>query len=277
LRRASHGRTVEQILEAMVTPIDLALSAGLETHFSAEDAFRTEEDQLTRIVRAADRLGVHRVGLADTIGTATPNEVYRLVSMVRGEVSCSVGFHGHNDTGCAVANAYEAVRAGASHVDVSVLGIGERVGITPLGAFIARLIAARDTSLLGRYRLEQLASLERLVADRLGIPIPFNNCVTGSTAFVHKSGTHIKAMLNDPESYEAIAPEPFGLHRTLIYASPLTGKHAVASRAEQLGLSLDEGQIAELTARVKELAHDHELTDAAFDQMLRKRGGSGSG
>ena len=139
LREASHGRSIQQIIDAMGPPIELALAAGLETRFSAEDAFRSEEADLVAVYRAAERLGVHRVGAADTVGIATPRQVYALFHQIRRNVRCDLGFHGHNDTGCAIANAWEAVTAGAPHVDVSVLGIGERVGITSLGGFIARM------------------------------------------------------------------------------------------------------------------------------------------
>ena len=273
LRRASHGRDIEQVIDAMAPPIALALEAGLETRFSAEDAFRTSDEELLRVVVAAARLGVHRVGLADTIGTATPAEVHRLVSLVSQAVPCNVGFHGHNDAGCAIANAYEAVRAGASHVDVSVLGIGERVGITPLGGFLARLLTATDAPIAERYRLDRLPELEALVARCVGVDVPFNNCITGSTAYTHKAGTHIKAMIQDPASYEPIPPETFGVHRTLVIGSPLTGRHAVAHRARQLGLRLSPEAVIAVTTEVKELARQRELTDAALDQLLRKRSG----
>src|SRR5512137_1047227 len=127
LREASHGRSIQQIIDAMGPPVELALSAGLETRFSAEDAFRSEEADLLAVYRAAEALGVHRVGAADTVGIATPRQVFALFREIRRTLQVDIGFHGHNDTGCAIANAFEAVSAGATHVDVSVLGIGERV------------------------------------------------------------------------------------------------------------------------------------------------------
>src|SRR5512144_3271153 len=139
LRESSHGKSIQQIIDAMRPPIELALKAGLEVRFSAEDAFRSEEANLIAVYQAAEALGVHRVGIADTVGIATPRQVYALFRSVRRSVGYDIGFHCHNDTGCAIANASEAVAAGATHVDVAVLGIGERVGITPLGGFVARM------------------------------------------------------------------------------------------------------------------------------------------
>ncbi|MBN1609480.1 MAG: homocitrate synthase [Polyangiaceae bacterium] len=270
LREASHGRNVQQTIDVIGPPLERAIGAGLETRFSAEDAFRTDDAELLEVYRAVAALGVHRVGLADTVGIATPSEVRRRVARVREAVRCDIGFHGHNDTGCAVANAYEAIAAGATHVDVSVLGIGERVGITPLGAFVARMLSVAPDRVVGRYRLEQLAALERQVAEAMGVQIPFNNCVTGEVAFSHKAGTHLKAMLQDPTSYEAVSPELFGERRTFIVGSHLTGRHAVAHRARALGLQLDAQQAQAITLRIKQLADQHDLSDEEVDRVLRE-------
>ncbi|MDQ5851263.1 MAG: homocitrate synthase, partial [Chloroflexota bacterium] len=130
LREWSHGRTVEQILEEAATVIRMLQDAGVEVRFSCEDALRTERADLLRIYRAVDALGVDRVGIADTVGIATPREVEQLVRDVREAVQCGIEFHGHNDGGCAIANAFSALEAGATHIDTTVLGIGERNGIT---------------------------------------------------------------------------------------------------------------------------------------------------
>ena len=269
LREASHGRSIQQIIDAMGPPIELALSAGLETRFSAEDAFRSEEADLMEVYRAAERMGVHRVGAADTVGIATPRQVFALFREIRRTVKCDIGFHGHDDTGCAVANAWEAVAAGATHVDVSVLGIGERVGITPLGGFVARMYSLDPQGVGARYRLGQLRELERLVARVTGVEIPFNNPLTGATAYSHKAGMHLKAMLANTGSYEIIPPEAFGVARKLIVGSRLTGKHAVAYRAREIGLKFGEGELRTITARIKDMADRGELSEEEIDRVLR--------
>ena len=270
LRESSHGKTIQQIIDAMGPPIELALSAGLEVRFSAEDTFRTEESDLLLVYRAAARLGVQRVGLADTVGIATPRQVFTAVREVRRAVSCDVGFHGHNDTGCAVANAHEAVSAGATHVDVSVLGIGERNGITPLGGFIARMYSLDPQGVAQRYRLGQLRELERLVARVCCIEVPFNNYLTGETAYSHKAGMHLKAMTMNPGSYEIIPPEAFGLSRRLIVGSRLTGKHAIGYRAREIGITFGEGELKAITQRIKEMADQGTLSEEQIDKVLRE-------
>ena len=210
------------------------------------------------------------MGIADTVGIATPRQVYVLVREVRRAVRCDIGFHGHNDTGCAIANSFEALQAGATHVDVSVLGIGERVGITPLGGLVARLFSLEPQALGERYRLGQLRELERLVARVVGVEIPFNNSVTGETAYSHKAGMHLKAMMANPGSYEIIPPEAFGLSRKLIIGSRLTGRAAIAYRAREMGITFGESELKEITRRIKELADAGELSEAQIDRVLRE-------
>jgi homocitrate synthase len=270
LRETSHGKSIQQVIDAMGPPLELALSDGLEVRFSAEDTFRSEVPDLLAVYKAAERIGVHRVGVTDTVGIATPRQVYALVREVRHTVRCDVGFHGHNDTGCAVANSHEALAAGATHVDVSVLGIGERVGITPLGGLIARMFALDPETVAERYRLGQLRELERLVARVTGVEIPFNNCVTGETAFSHKAGMHLKSMMANPGSYEIIPPEAFGLTRRLILGSRLTGRHAIAYRAREMGITFGESELRAITRNIKELADKGELSEAQIDEVLRE-------
>ncbi|MFO0580876.1 MAG: homocitrate synthase [Anaeromyxobacter sp.] len=269
LRESSHGKSIQQIIDSIGPPVEAALAAGLEVRFSAEDAFRTDVTDLLAVYRAAEKLGVHRVGIADTVGIATPRQVYALVREVRSAVRCDIGFHGHDDTRCSVANAYEALAAGATHVDVSVLGIGERNGIVPLGGMIARLFSVEPQRVGERYRLGQLRELERLVARVCGIEIPFNNPVTGDTAFSHKAGMHLKAMTTNPGSYEVIPPEAFGLTRRLIVGSRLTGKHAIAYRAREMGITFGENELKALTRQIKELADKGELSEEQIDAVLR--------
>ena len=126
-------------------------------------------------------------------------------------MSCDIECHFHDDTGCSVANAHTALEMGATHVDVSVLGIGERNGITPLGAFLSRMVVTSPEYTKRKYNLKKLKAVETLVADLVEINIPFNNPVTGFCAFTHKAGIHAKAILNNPSTYEIINPEDFGL------------------------------------------------------------------
>jgi homocitrate synthase len=123
------------------------------------------------------------------VGCANPRQVYDLVRTLRGVVSCDIECHFHNDTGCAIANAYCALEAGATHIDTSILGIGERNGITPIGGLLARMYAADKEYIKTKYNLEKLRDLENIVAEAVNVSIPFNNYITGYCAFTHKVPT----------------------------------------------------------------------------------------
>jgi homocitrate synthase len=268
LRRFSHGREIAEIIDTALKVVSYVKSQGCEVRFSSEDSFRSDFDDLLSVYQAVDGLGINRVGLADTVGVATPHQVHDLVCSLRQHIRADIEFHGHNDTGCAIANSFAALEAGASHVDTSVLGIGERNGITPLGGLIARLYSV-DRALVRRYNLPALRDLENLVAGIVGIDIPFNNYITGITAFTHKAGVHAKAVLNNPETYEILNPHDFGLTRYVSIAHRLTGWNAIKARAEQLDLDLSERDLKEATAHIKALADQKPLALEDVDAVLR--------
>lgn len=198
LRQFSHGKDMSYIAQSAVEVIEYVKSHNIEIRFSSEDSFRSDLVDLLNIYRTVDKIGVNRVGIADTVGCANPRQVYDLVRTLRSIVSCEIECHFHNDTGCAIANAYSALEAGATLIDVSVLGIGERNGITPLGGLMARMIAADRDYVLSKYKLHKLRDLENLVAEAVHVNIPFNNPITGFCAFTHKAGIHAKAILANP-------------------------------------------------------------------------------
>ena len=272
LRRFSHGLTIPQIIERAREVISFIKGSRpeLEVRFSTEDSFRSSKEDLFEVYRAVDELEVDRVGIADTVGAATPFGVFELVRELKGLVRAEIEFHGHNDTGCAIANSYAALAAGASCVDTSVLGIGERNGITPLGGLIARLYALDPEHIRKKYNLKVLPRLDEMVAEMVGVDIPFNNYITGIAAFTHKAGIHAKAILGDPSTYEILNPEDFGLSRYISIAHRLTGWNAIRWRAEQLGISLGEEDLRQVTARIKALADERPLSLDDVDAVLWK-------
>jgi homocitrate synthase len=268
LRTHSHGLVIEEILEAAEVCIELVRAAGLQVRFSCEDSFRTDPADLLRIHRRVAALGVDRVGLADTVGIATPAQVTNLVSRLREVVTCDIEFHAHNDTGCAVANSLAALEAGATHIDTTILGIGERNGIVPLSGLIARVFTVQP-ELVEHYRLDRLTELDQMVATMLGVDIPFTSPITAPFAFHHKAGMHTKAVLGDPRSYEPFAPERFGIQRRIMVGHQLVGRHALRQRAADLGISGDDVWLRRVTAEVKRRAGDRPLHDDEVDALLR--------
>ena len=271
LRAASHHLGIDEItVRARLVAEGIRRNApGVELRFSTEDAFRCPRQDLLAIFRDLDRCGLFdRFGVADTTGRATPMQVFDIVRMIAGETGKPIEFHGHNDTGCAVANACMALEAGATHLNATVLGIGERNGITPLEGLVAALYAQDEAATRAKYKLAQLPGLAELVARKVGVEVPFNHCIVGRTAFTHKAGIHTKAVLNDPHSYEALDPADFGRERTLLFSHLLDGHNAIGARARELGLELAPGELRRVTEMVKAVADDRQISANDVDQML---------
>lgn len=182
LMKHSHGKNLAFISIKAKEVIEYVKAHNLEIRFSGEDSFRSDFAEILKLYSIVDRLGVTRVGIADTVGCATPREVFHKIDTLRKVVGCDIETHFHNDTGCAIANAYCALESGATHIDTTVLGIGERNGITPLGGLMACLIVADRKYIVSKYRIDKLGYLENLVAQAVEVEIPFNNCDVSSFA-----------------------------------------------------------------------------------------------
>lgn len=270
LQSYSHGKTIDYICSQAAEMTRYLKGEGVEVRFSGEDAFRSNRDDLDRVFEAVVDAGVDRIGLPDTVGCATPFQVHSVVSYFREKFPhTQIEFHAHNDTACAVANSWAALEAGATHIDVSVLGIGERNGITSLSGIVARLYSI-DRALVAKYDLKQLKVLDDLVARKIGMDIPFNNPLTSPTAFHHRAGIHTNAILRSPQSYEIFDIEEFGLRRTLDRAHRLIGKNVIKHRARELGLDLDEDVLYEVTWEIKTMSDQERLTPEFVDNLLRE-------
>lgn len=270
LMQHSHGKSIDQILELAYDVLGFIRQQKPDVilRFSTEDSFRSREADLWRVYLAVSSMGfANRLGVADTVGVALPTRVYELVRQLVRLTGLDIEFHGHNDSGCAIANACAALEAGATHIDTTVLGIGERNGITPLGGLIARLYTL-DKSYVAKYNLGLLAQIDAMIADMCDIDIPFNNYITGSSAFMHKAGIHAKAVLADPATYEILNPDDFGLSRHIAIGHRLTGWNAVRNRAVALGLLLDDDTLRQITQQIKLRADDQPMNPHEVDALL---------
>eukprot|EP01061_Rhynchopus_euleeides_P001210 TRINITY_DN10872_c0_g1_i1.p1 TRINITY_DN10872_c0_g1~~TRINITY_DN10872_c0_g1_i1.p1 ORF type:complete len:558 (+),score=232.70 TRINITY_DN10872_c0_g1_i1:55-1728(+) len=270
LRSHSHKKGIEEILRIAEQTIGHVQKHGLEARFSCEDTFRSKMDDVLRVYTSVAEMGVDRVGIADTVGIATPLDVYRVVRAVREAIPPEVGieFHAHDDTGCCLANSLMAIEAGATHIDTTVLGIGERNGIVPLGAFLARLYTINKEAVMEKYNLKVVNGLDRFVCRAADVNIPFNNCVTGSAAFTHKAGVHAKAVMSNPGAYEVLCPEDFGVERRVNITNRITGWNAIKGRAVALQLDIADEQIQICTTMIKNLADKQRITNEQIDTVL---------
>ena len=270
LMQHSHGKNINQIIDlaADVMCFIREQAPDIILRFSTEDTFRSREADLLRVYLAVADLGmVNRLGVADTVGVAMPQQVYQMVNQLVRLTGLDVEFHGHNDSGCAIANACAALEGGATHIDTTILGIGERKGITPLGGLVARLYTL-NRNYVTKYNLRLLPQLDRLMAEVCEIDIPFNNYITGASAFIHKAGIHAKAVLADPTTYEILRPEEFGLNREVAIGHRLTGWNAIRERALSLGVSLENATLQAITQDIKRRADIHPLTLPEVDALI---------
>jgi homocitrate synthase len=268
LRTFSHGRRIEQIIGDAVPLVRRIRAAGRYVRFSTEDAFRSDLIDLLTVFDAVVEAGVQRIGLPDTVGIATPKQIEHLVRLCAERYpTVGIEFHGHNDTGCAIANTVAALEAGADCSDVTVLGIGERNGIASLSGVISQLYVHHPEQ-IATYDLTQLAPLDQFVAECLHTAIPFNMPITASVAFTHRCGIHTKGVLGNPRAYEVLDPADFGLTRHIDIGSRFTGRHAVGHRAAQLGLQLDSDAIRRLTHALKEQAERGSLGQEEVDEFI---------
>lgn len=222
-RMNAMGVTLTHHISTMRQGVLLAKRHGLETRVSVEHYFNGHRERAIQVYKEADRLGVDRIGVADTVGVALPSDVEESISEIRQEIRVDIEVHFHNDLGHAVSNAVAALGAGANWVDTTLLGIGERTGITPLSTFLANLHKL-DSGLVSRYNLEILTPAEGLVAEIMGEEVPFN-LPTAQNAFTHKAGIHLNGVIrHGPGLYEGLRPGVIGNHRNLVLGSAISGK-----------------------------------------------------
>ncbi len=272
LMQHSHGKSIRQIIDLAgeVMSYIRGQKPDIILRFSTEDTFRSREPDLLRVYLAVAELGmVNRLGVADTVGVATPTQVYNMVHQLVRLTHLDIEFHGHNDSGCAIANATAALEAGATHIDTTILGIGERNGITPLGGLVARLYTL-DRNFVRKYNLKMLPEIDKMIAEMCDLDIPFNNYITGASAFIHKAGIHAKAVLADPSTYEILRPEDFGLSREISIGHRLTGWNTIRDRARTLGLGLSDDAVREVTKNIKRMADTKPLNLAEIDVLLQE-------
>lgn len=233
--------------------VDYAKSLDLKVRFTPEDATRTELDYLNEAIAVATRAGADRISIADTVGTATPATYGELIQQVAAKVDVPVHTHCHNDYGMAVANSLAGYESGAYLIDVTVNGLGERTGIAPLAPTVVAL--NRLYKVNKGWKLEMLPELSSMVEKASGLFNPEIEPIVGQYAFAHKSGLHTKAVLEDPETYEAIPPEIVHKQRQIII-DKYTGKAAVKDRLNKMGVKPEESQLEEIVSRVKSTTSD---------------------
>jgi homocitrate synthase NifV len=245
------GTDVDGAAARAARVVAYARSRGLEVALGGEDSSRADPRDIGRIARAAAEAGATRFRFADTLGVLDPFAAYESIKRVREEMDLPIEFHGHDDIGLATANTLAAIRAGATHASVTVLGLGERAGNAALEEVAVALghVAAGRTS-VNALHLQQLA---RLVAQAAGREIGRGKAIVGEDAFTHESGIHVAALMKDPRTYQGLDPVTLGRRNKIVIAKH-SGLSAITRTCARLGLDLDRETAARVLAQVKSRA-----------------------
>ncbi len=254
-------KTRDEVLQIIRENISYLKDKGVEIEYSAEDATRTEKDFLLKAFRVAAESGASTLDIADTVGVASPSLMKELVSMIKRDMpDIRVSVHVHNDLGLATANTLAAIEAGADQFHGTINGIGERAGNVSIEevAVALKVLYGIETGI----NLQKIYETSKLVEKLTGVRIAKNKPIVGENAFGHESGIHTHGILNNPRTYEPISPEMVGRKRWFM-AGKLSGSHGIAAQLKEMGISVNEDQLAEIVKRVKALgdAGKH-VTDA---------------
>ncbi|HVN76004.1 MAG TPA: hypothetical protein VMT19_06780 [Thermoanaerobaculaceae bacterium] len=276
-RLGDQGKTLRSAVDQIAGVIARAREAqpGIVIRYTPEDAVRSPFENVVAAASAAVESGADIISVADTTGTMIPGtsrSLYDFLSrlierLAERDLTPRFAVHCHNDRGLALANALDGVRAGATIVDASVLGLGERAGIVDLAALLAVLAIDMGEN---RFDLARLTELYALVSRYAGVPVPVNLPVCGANAFTHCAGVHTQAAIRNPLHYQSLPPEPFG-RRSQIALDHMAGMATLRHCLDRIGEHDVDPELAGLVlAKVKEVgARGRSIDDAELAYIVR--------
>ena len=257
----------EEVVETAVRSVQYAAAKFPIVQWSAEDATRTELDYLAFIVEKVINAGAKVINIPDTVGYTTPIEYANIFKYLRENVpsidKVQLSTHCHDDLGMATANSLAAILAGATQVEGTFNGIGERAGNTALEEVILALYTRKDHyDAYTDITLNEIKRTSDLISRLTGMVVPGNKAVIGNNAYVHESGIHQDGVLKEKSTYEIINPELVGFTVNNMFLGKHSGRHAFKTRLEELGLQVTEEEMKKLFVTFKELSDKKkEMTD----------------
>jgi 2-isopropylmalate synthase len=294
----SHDLHVESILRASLEEnismirrtVEYLIKQGREVIFDAEhfyDGYKANPDYALETIKTAVRAGANTIVLCDTNGGCFPDEIKSITGTVintldmmcdrasDGSSRVKVGIHCHNDTDCAVANTIAAVKCGVTHVQGTFIGIGERCGNASFSTLIPNLQLKLGYCCVPKKSLPAITEMSQFIAQIANIPLPYNTPYVGDSAFAHKGGMHVDAVLKNPVSFEHIEPEKVGNSRNVLLGE-MSGRGSLLARINEVSgedFTKDDPQIIKITDKIKELEHrgyHFEAAEASFELLVMK-------
>ena len=259
--------TRDQAMERAVGTVEYAKSHGLKIRFTVEDGSRADPEFLLQMCRAIEEAGVDRISLPDTVGILRPVGMHNFVKKVREVVDIPLDAHVHNDIGFALANAFAACDAGADQIHTTIDGIGERTGIPSLAEVSVALTYLYKSP--NDFRLDMLQDLSRLIEEYTSIRPYDSKPIVGTSAYKHKAGTHLAAILRNPAAYEPIPPRIVGNRRRIVFGE-LAGKTGASYLMSILGLEKDDESAKAVALGLKNLRLG-DLIEIPLEDRLEKK------
>ncbi len=252
-------------------------SKGLEVIYDAEhffDGYKANPSYAVETLKAAAKAGASYLVLCDTNGGTLPTEVAQIIHKLRKDIKTPLGIHCHNDCNLGVANSIAAIQHGALQVQGTVNGYGERCGNANLTSVIPVLVLKLDIPVVSQKKLRELTELSRYVTEVCNMPLERNQPFVGKSAFAHKGGVHVNAMVKNKRTYEHIDPSLVG-NATRFLVSELSGKSNVLIKAKELSLDMnnESPETRKILEKVRELenqGYQFEAAEASFDLLMRR-------
>ena len=273
--KSKFNSTREEILQRAIQCVKWAKNFVDDVEFYAEDAGRTDNDYLARVIEAVIAAGATVVNIPDTTGYCLPHQYGEKIAYLMNHVpnidKAIISCHCHNDLGLATANSIAGVLNGARQIECTINGLGERAGNTSLEEVVMIL---KQHHALGYYtgiNTKQLNPMSRLVADTMRMPVQANKAIVGSNAFSHSSGIHQDGFLKDALTYEIIAPEEVGADGSKIVLTARSGRSALAHRLHKLGYQFNRNDVDTLYANFLQVADSKkEVEDADLHELAQQ-------
>ncbi len=256
--KAKFNSTREEILQRAVQAVKWARNLVDDVEFFAEDAGRTDNEYLARVVEAVIAAGATVINVPDTTGYCLPDQygekIAYLVNNVKNADKAIFSCHCHNDLGLATANSIAGIRGGARQIECTINGLGERAGNTSLEEVVMVIKQHKHLGFYTSIKSEKLNPVSRLVSDTMRMPVQPNKAIVGANAFSHSSGIHQDGFLKDASTYEIINPDEVGADGSRIVLTARSGRSALAFRFQKLGYSFTRNDVDVLYERFLKVA-----------------------
>lgn len=268
-------------LEMISDTVSFLKKHGKTVFFDAEhffDGYKNNSEYALASLSAAQKAGADRIVLCDTNGSSMPDEIFEITKTVCEKINCPIGIHTHNDGAMATANSIMAVKAGATHIQGTFLGFGERCGNCALSSVIPNLQLKLGLNCLPKGKLSLLTPTARKIAEITNISIKRNEPFIGTSAFAHKAGMHADGVLKIPKSFEHIDPNSVGNERKIL-TSEIAGRGAILCKIQEINphINKDSKETIAILNKLKELesfGYQFEGAEASFEMLIRRELGA---